>query len=105
MNPAQSPQTRTANQVHEHSLSLIVQRVPGKDLVQPRNAVVAPAFSRLLREGGDFDFQSLSKQMPKESIPQLARRRLNTDAFVARMARHIVAVDVKLEIMLSRQIR
>ena len=56
MNPAQPPQPRPANHPHEHSLSLIIERVPGDDLVQTSRARMNRRFraaiqrSRLVEE-------------------------------------------------------
>jgi hypothetical protein len=47
----------------------------------------------------------LSNQISEKSIPQLARRRFQTDASLPRMSRHIIAVAIKLQIMLASQTR
>ena len=47
----------------------------------------------------------LPDQMSKESIPQFARRRFQTDAFLERMPGNIVTIAIKLQIMLASQIR
>src|SRR5579864_3566836 len=43
------------------------------------------------------------EQIPKESIPQLSRRRLDTDPFLGRELRHVIGVDVEFQIVLASQ--
>jgi len=44
-----------------------------------------------------------AEQIPKEPIPQLTRRRFHTDAFLRRALGNVIAVNMKLQIMLTRQ--
>jgi hypothetical protein len=44
-----------------------------------------------------------AKQIPKESIPHIPRRRLHTDMLFRRALRDIIAVDIKSQIMLMSQ--
>ncbi len=43
--------------------------------------------------------------MPEESIPQFPRRRLDADVFLGCMPRHVLAVDIKFQVMLASQAR
>ena len=46
-----------------------------------------------------------TQEMPKEPIPQLARRRLDANVLLRRMLRDITAVRMKLQVVHMRQIR
>src|SRR5580658_5058645 len=112
MNPPQPPQPCPANHPHDHSFSLIIERVPGDDLAQDGFVFEwRSAFSAaIIRSPMNWGFSPrgtslLAQEITKESIPQLPRRSFHADVFFLRMPRHVVAVGEKLQIVLASQPR
>ena len=44
-----------------------------------------------------------AEQVPKEPIPQIPRRGLQADAFLVCMPAHVLALDVKFQVVLAGQ--
>ncbi len=65
MNPAQPPQPRPANHPHEHSLRLIIERVPGYDLVESSAAEGAPQSRESKQYRGRAALQGRGKAPPR----------------------------------------
>jgi hypothetical protein len=90
MNSAQAAQPGSANQAHQHSLGLVVERVAGDDFVE---LGMTRFVSRCVG----------SQKLLKKSVPQLTSCRLYSGMLLGSPLSHIATGYMKFQTVLMRQ--